>query len=140
MHRRPRETYPVAISADLGKGHTPWGWGLTRARRATLPRVIEPKSSARDRLGRRLPWICAGLLAAWCYVILVVAARVDVLGRFDDGIEYTTVTYLLHGQLPYSDFYEPYGIGLGIPGAIPGLVGIRSVMALRLVYGLFRRW
>jgi hypothetical protein len=68
---------------------------------------------------------------------MVVAARVDILGRFDDGIEYTTVTYLLHGQLPYTDFYEPYGIGLGIPGALPHLLGFDGVFALRLVYGLF---
>jgi hypothetical protein len=84
-----------------------------------------------------LPWIVAVLLAAWCYVIMVVEARVDVLGRFDDGIEYTTVTYLLHGQIPYSDFYEPYGIGLGIPGVLPHLLGVNGVFALRLVYGLF---
>jgi hypothetical protein len=70
-------------------------------------------------------------------VIVIVAARVDLLGRFDDGIEYTSVTYLLHGQIPYTDFYEPYGIGLGIPGVLPHLVGINSVFALRLVYGLF---
>lgn len=60
-----------------------------------------------------------------------------MLQRFDDGIEYSTVTYLLHGQLPYSDFYEPYGIGLGIPGALPRLLGVDGVFALRLVYGLF---
>jgi hypothetical protein len=84
-----------------------------------------------------LPWICGTLLAAWCYVIMIVAARVDVLGRFDDGIEYTTVTYLLHGQLAFTDFYEPYGIGLGIPGVLPHLLGIDSVFALRLVYGVF---
>jgi hypothetical protein len=85
----------------------------------------------------RLPWACAILLAAWCYVIMIVAARVDILGRFDDGIEYTTVTYLLHGQLPFTDFYEPYGIGLGVPGVIPHLLGFDGVFALRLVYGAF---
>ncbi|HEX3909336.1 MAG TPA: hypothetical protein VHW67_01375 [Solirubrobacteraceae bacterium] len=84
-----------------------------------------------------LPWVCSVALAAWCYLILVVAARVDLLQRFDDGIEYSTVTYLLHGQLPYTDFYEPYGIGLGIPGALPRLFGIDGAFALRLVYGVF---
>ena len=76
-------------------------------------------------------------MATWCYVTMVVAARVELLGRFDDGIEYTTVTYLLHGQLPYTDFYEPYGIGLGIPGVLPHLLGVNGVFALRLVYGVF---
>lgn len=84
-----------------------------------------------------MPWVGGTLLAAWSYVIMIVAARVDVLGRFDDGIEYTTVTYLLHGQLPYTNFYEPYGIGLGIPGALPHLLGFDGVFTLRLVYGLF---
>jgi hypothetical protein len=85
----------------------------------------------------RAPWLCAILLAAWCYLIMVVAARVEVLGRFDDGIEYTTVTYLLHGELPITSFYEPYGIGLGIPGVLPHLFGFDGVFALRLVYGVF---
>lgn len=68
---------------------------------------------------------------------MVVAARVDILGRFDDGIAYTTVTYLLHGQIPFTDFYEPYGVGLGIPGVLPHLFGFDGAFALRLTYGLF---
>jgi hypothetical protein len=90
-----------------------------------------------SRIEPRLPWICAALLAAWCYLILIVAARIDILGRFDDGIEFSTVTYLLHGQLPYTDFYEPYGIGLGLPGVVPHLFGVDGAFALRLVYGVF---
>jgi hypothetical protein len=82
-------------------------------------------------------WLYAGLLSAWCYVIMIVAARVDILERFDGGIEYTTVTYLLHGQLPFTDFYEPYGIGLGIPGVLPYILGFHGVFALRLMYGVF---
>jgi hypothetical protein len=93
--------------------------------------------AAWDRSSRWLPWICGALLAAWCYVIMIVAARIDLLGRFDDGIEYSTVTYLLHGQLSYTDFYQPYGIGLGFPGVVPHLLGIDGVFALRLVYGVF---
>jgi hypothetical protein len=83
------------------------------------------------------PWVGAALLGAWSYVIMAVAARVYILERFDNGIEYTTVTYLLHGKLPFTDFYEPYGIGLGIPGVLPHLLGFDGVFALRLVYGLF---
>jgi hypothetical protein len=89
------------------------------------------------KAGLSPPWIGAGVLAAWCYVIMIVAARVDILERFDGGIEYTTVTYLLHGQLPFTDFYEPYGIGLGIPGVVPHILGFDGVFTLRLVYGLF---
>jgi hypothetical protein len=77
------------------------------------------------------------LIALWCLAMTVVSARVDLLGRFDDGIEYTTVTYLLHGQIPFTDFYEPYGVGLGIPGVLPHLFGIDGAFALRLTYGLF---
>jgi hypothetical protein len=99
--------------------------------------MIAPVDSVRSKLSPWLPWICGALLGAWCLLIMIIAARVDVLGRFDDGIEYTTVTYLLHGQLPYTDFYEPYGLGLGVPGVIPHVFGFDSVLALRLVYGLF---
>ncbi|HEV3046140.1 MAG TPA: hypothetical protein VGY13_02145 [Solirubrobacteraceae bacterium] len=99
--------------------------------------MSERASAVRDRLAPWAPWLVAGSLAAWCFVTMVVAARVDVLGRFDDGIEYTTVTYLLHGQLPYTDFYEPYGIGLGIPGVLPHLLSFDGVFAIRLAYGLF---
>ena len=99
--------------------------------------MIASVGSRWSRVAPWAPWICAALLASWCYLIMVVAARVDILDRFDDGIEYTTVTYLLHGQLPYTSFYEPYGIGLGIPGVIPHLFGLDSVFVLRLVYGLF---
>jgi hypothetical protein len=84
-----------------------------------------------------LPWACGALLGAYSYLFMIVQARIDILGRFDDGIEYTTVTYLLHGQLPFTDFYEPYGIGLGIPGVLPHLFGFDGAFALRLTYGIF---
>lgn len=60
-----------------------------------------------------------------------------MLGRYDDGIEFSTVTYLVHGRIPFSDFYSQYGVGLGIPGAIPYLLGFHGAFALRLVYGSF---
>ncbi len=109
---------------------SPRGW-------AGWPTGTIPRGSSQSRVASWLPWSCAALLAAWCYVIMIVAARIDLLGRFDDGIEYSTVTYLLHGQLPYSDFYQPYGIGLGFPGVLPHLFGVDGVFALRLVYGVF---
>lgn len=96
--------------------------------------------NARTRLRPSLPasaWLVGALLALWSLVVVVVAARVSIIGRFDDGIEYTTVTYLLHGQIPFTDFYEPYGLGLGIPGVIPHLLGFDGAFALRLTYGLF---
>lgn len=87
--------------------------------------------------GPGLAWVIGALLALWSLVIVFVSARVSILGRFDDGIEYTTVTYLLHGQIPFTDFYEPYGLGLGIPGVFPHLLGFGGAFALRLTYGLF---
>ncbi len=49
----------------------------------------------------------------------------------------TTVTYTVHGHIPITDFYEPYGIGWGIPGALAHLLGFGSVLAIRITYGLF---
>jgi hypothetical protein len=82
-----------------------------------------------------VPWIFGALLVLWSFMIMAVGARVSILGRFNDGIEYTIVTYLLHGQIPFTDFYEPYGLGLGIPGVFPHLLGFDGAFALRLTYG-----
>ena len=53
------------------------------------------------------------------------------------GISSTTITYLLHGQMPHTDFYEPYGIGFGVPGLLPRIAGLEGIFAERLTYGVF---
>jgi hypothetical protein len=85
----------------------------------------------------RSPWLVGAALGAYYYVALVVQARSGVVERFDGGIQSTTITYLLHGQFPISDFYEPYGIGLGLPGVIPRLLGFDGLFAERLMYAVF---
>ncbi len=67
----------------------------------------------------------------------VVGARTAVLEPDDNGVLFTTVTYLLHGQIPITDFYEPYGIALGVPGVVPHLLGFDGADALRVTYGVF---
>ena len=90
---------------------------------------------ARGRSG--LPWLVGGTFAAYHLMMQLVAARDFVFERADEALTYTTATYLLHGQLPITDFYEPYGVGLGVPGAIAHLLGFGTVLDLRITYGLF---
>ena len=78
----------------------------------------------------------ASILALWTFAGQFVDARVAILEPDDNGVLFSTVTYLLHGQIPITDFYEPYGIGLGIPGVIPHLLGFDSALALRVTYGV----
>jgi hypothetical protein len=81
--------------------------------------------------------VVAVLLALWAMAGAVVDARTAVLEPDDNGVLFTTVTYLLHGQIPITDFYEPYGIALGVPGVVPHLLGFDGADALRVAYGVF---
>ncbi len=83
-----------------------------------------------------VPYVVASILALWTFAGQFVDARVAILEPDDNGVLFSTVTYLLHGQIPITDFYEPYGIGLGIPGVIPHLLGFDSALALRVTYGV----
>jgi hypothetical protein len=85
----------------------------------------------------RSPWALGGVLGAYYYVVLAVQARIGPVERFDGGIQSTTITYLLQGQIPVTDFYVPYGIGLGVPGVIPRLLGFDGLFAERMVYAVF---
>jgi hypothetical protein len=85
----------------------------------------------------RALWTIAGGLGAWHYVVAAVSARAGRIEAFDGGIQTSTISNLLHGQLPITDFYEPYGIGLGVPGLVPRLFGFDGVLAERLTYAVF---
>jgi hypothetical protein len=101
-----------------------------------------PRSSLRQlstRVQKRLSpmWLVASGLALYSLLVDLIHARVIVLERGDEGLLLTTVTYTVHGQIPITDFYEPYGIGWGIPGAIAHFLGFTSVLDIRITYGLF---
>jgi hypothetical protein len=81
-------------------------------------------------------WVAASILAVWVFAGQAVGARVSILEPDDNGVLFSTVTYLLHGQIPITDFYEPYGIGLGIPGVVPYVLGFHGAVALRIAYGV----
>jgi hypothetical protein len=81
--------------------------------------------------------VVGGTFAVYHLIMQIVSARDFVFERADEALAYTTSTYLLHGQLPITDFYEPYGVGLGVPGAIAHLLGFGNVFDLRVTYGLF---
>lgn len=82
-------------------------------------------------------WALALALGAWHYLVAAVAARTLRIEAFDGGIQTSTIDALTHGRVPIADFYEPYGIGVGVPGLLPRLVGADSVLAERLTYALF---
>src|SRR5436305_1847682 len=82
-------------------------------------------------------WVAGIALGLYAFATQVVNARFAILEPDDNGVLFTTVTYLLHGQIPISDFYQPYGIAMGLPGILPHLLGYDGAFALRLTYGLF---
>jgi hypothetical protein len=82
-------------------------------------------------------WIVASGLALYLFLIDLIDARTSVLQRGDEGLLLTTVTYTVHGQIPITDYYQPYGLAWGLPGAIAHWLGFTSVLAIRITYGLF---
>ncbi|MCW3047458.1 MAG: hypothetical protein JWO74_1742 [Solirubrobacterales bacterium] len=104
------------------------------------PQAADRLFRIRDRMATRrptrLPWLVGGIFGLWHYVILAVLARTTLVERFDGGILSSTVTFLSHGQLPYTDFYEPYGVGLGFFGLIPRILGFDGLLAERLTYAV----
>ncbi|MBI5104847.1 MAG: hypothetical protein HZB46_07660, partial [Solirubrobacterales bacterium] len=93
---------------------------------------------------RRLP---ATLPGPWWLLPLLVGAVVLArrawwasnapIARFDHGIELASITMTRHGLLNLADYYQPYGIGLGVPGALISWLGIDGLFAERVVYSLF---
>ncbi|HWK28920.1 MAG TPA: hypothetical protein VNS09_20330 [Solirubrobacter sp.] len=61
-------------------------------------------------------WLVGAALgvAHWFGVMVLVLGK--PLQRFDEGILFSTVHLTAAGQLPFRDFYLPYGWGLGLLG------------------------
>src|SRR5947207_1284970 len=89
--------------------------------------------------GRRLaasPWAVGILLGLLQYARRVVDATRFPIQRFDEGIELTSGWFVSQGKVPLRDFYQPYGPGFGVPGAIGRALFGHGIFADRLVYML----
>jgi hypothetical protein len=54
--------------------------------------------------------------------------------RFDEGIQLSSGALITHGELPLRDYYQPYGPGFGLPGAVGRWLFGNGILADRLVY------
>jgi hypothetical protein len=89
----------------------------------------------RERLAAS-PWAVGLLLGLVHYARRVVDALTFPIERFDEGIQLSSGWFISHGELPLRDFYQPYGPGFGVPGAIARWLLGDGVLADRLVYML----
>ncbi|MEA2422118.1 MAG: hypothetical protein QOF55_1217, partial [Thermoleophilaceae bacterium] len=80
------------------------------------------------------PWAVGALLGLLHYARLVVDALRFPIQRFDEGIELSSGWFIAHGDVPLRDFYQPYGPGFGVPGAIGRWLFGHGLFADRLVY------
>ncbi len=82
------------------------------------------------------PWAVGLLFAALHFARSVTDSLRMPIERFDEGIQLSSGWFVSQGELPLRDFYQPYGPGFGVPGAISHWVFGDSVFADRLVYML----
>src|SRR3954471_14051059 len=82
------------------------------------------------------PWAIGLLLGLLHFLRRVVDALSFPIQRFDEGIQLSSGWFVSQGELPLRDFYQPYGPGFGIPGAIGRWLFGNGVLADRLVYSL----
>jgi hypothetical protein len=106
----------------------------------TLAAAAHPRSDTAPAAPRRrsavAPWI-VGLLfgcAHWCGAM--VFALQSQLQRFDDGIQLSSVSLLDAGQLPFLDFYSPYGWGRGAFGLPAEWLFGGEALAIHAIYAL----
>lgn len=92
--------------------------------------------------GRRRPdpllLVVSGALLAMYGAWALVDARVAPVEAFDGGITSGSAVALLDGRLALVDFYSPYGLALGAPGALVHALGFDGLFAERVAYNLFR--
>src|SRR5436190_23847697 len=89
-----------------------------------------------ERRPASTPWAVGILLGLLQYARRVVDATRFPIQRFDEGIELTSGWFVSQGKVPLRDFYQPYGPGFGVPGAIGRALFGHGIFADRLVYML----
>src|SRR5256885_1163552 len=80
------------------------------------------------------PWLVGALLGALHFAREAGDALRTPVQRFDEGIQLSSGTLIAHGELPLRDYYQPYGPGFGLPGAVGRWLFGDGILADRLVY------
>jgi hypothetical protein len=81
-------------------------------------------------------WACGLAFATLAYLGQVADALNTPISGFDDGILFSSISFLREGLVPFADFYSPYGAGLAVPGLLTETVTGHDVLAVRLTYGV----
>lgn len=83
-----------------------------------------------------LPWIVGTVLGLIHWTGVMVNVLQSQLQRFDDGILYSSVALLNAGQVPFRDFYSPYGWGIGFIGLPAEWLFGGQALAIQAIYAL----
>src|SRR5919201_1115203 len=82
------------------------------------------------------PWLVGLLLGGLHFARRVVDSLSFPIERFDEGIQLSSGWFISQGYVPLRDFYQPYGPGFGVPGAVGRWLFGDGLFADRLVYML----
>src|SRR3954466_7410343 len=80
------------------------------------------------------PWLVGALLCAVHFAREAADALRLPVQRFDEGIQLSSGALITHGELSLRDYYQPYGPGVGLPGAGGRWLFGNGILADRLVY------
>jgi hypothetical protein len=80
------------------------------------------------------PWLVGLLLGALHFAREAADALRMPVQRFDEGIQLSSGALITHGELPLRDYYQPYGPGFGLPGAVGRWLFGDGILADRLIY------
>jgi hypothetical protein len=98
--------------------------------RPALAREPAPASAGGDGA----LWLIGALLAIADLALLVWEAPAASFFRFDEGIQVSAAWFLHAGEMPYRDFYLPYGAAYGIPGLPAELLAGANARLSRISY------
>src|SRR4051794_235873 len=80
------------------------------------------------------PWLVGLLLGLLHFARELADALRLPVQRFDEGIQLSSGALIAHGELPLRDYYQPYGPGFGLPGAVGRWLFGDGILVDRLVY------
>src|SRR3954471_7834156 len=80
------------------------------------------------------PWLVGALPGALHFARGAADGLRLPVQRFDEGIQLSSGALITHGELPLRDYYQPYGPGFGLPGAVGRWLFGNGILADRLVY------
>src|SRR3954466_15426264 len=80
------------------------------------------------------PWLLGALLRALHFPRAGAGELRLPVQRFDEGIQLSSGALITHGELPLRYYYQPYGPGFGLPGAVGRWLFGDGILADRLIY------